>query len=117
MKDLVLTFPLQLLLAFGGFLFHLLKQWQESVKRNEVFIVKSFIISIGMNVIAIPILIFIGGTLSSDLIVMSPLTCVIMGYSGSSMLDGFVNTKKPKEIVSEGTPVIAPVKPSEPPKP
>lgn len=93
-----LTFTLQLLLAFGGWAFHLLKQWQESIKRKEEFVLKSFLLSIAMNLIAIPILIFIGGTLPSDLLVMSPLTCVIIGSFGSSMLSGFVNVKKPKEI-------------------
>lgn len=103
-------FGFQMLLALGGFAFHLLKQWNESVKRKEVFLVKSLIISILMNLIAIPILIYIGGTLPSDLIVMSPLTCVIIGSFGASMLSGFINSKKPKDTVDEGTPVIDPTK-------
>lgn len=101
-------FGFQLLLAFGGFIFHLLKQWNESIKRKEVFIVKSFVISIAMNLVSIPIIIYLGNTMSSDLIVMSPLTCVMAGVFGSSMLSGFINSKKPKEIVEEGTPIIKP---------
>lgn len=84
------------LLAFGGYLFHLLKMWYESTNRNEVFITKSFYISIAMNVVAIFLLIYLGNSLPPDLLVMSPLTCVIMGYSASSVLSGFINVKSPK---------------------
>lgn len=103
-----LSFGFQMLLALAGFLFHFLKQWNESIKRNEHFIKKSLFISIAMNLIAIPVLIFIGGTLPSDLLVMSPLTCVIIGSFGASMLSGFINSKKPKEMIDEDTPVIKP---------
>lgn len=84
-----------MLLAFGGFLFHLLKKWGESIKKNEKMDRRLMLIYFGMNIIAIPVLIFIGGTLPSDLLVMSPLTCVIIGSFGSSMLSGFINAKKP----------------------
>lgn len=86
----------QLLLAFGGYLFHLLKMWQESVKRKETFDRKPFLISVAANIVAIVLLIYIGGSLPTDLIVMSPLTCVILGAFASSMLAGFINIKKPK---------------------
>jgi len=89
------SFGIDLLLAFGGFLFHILKQAGENVKRKETFDKRLMFIHVAMNLIAIPILIFIGGTLPSDLLVMSPLTCVIIGAMGSSILSGFINTKKP----------------------
>jgi uncharacterized membrane-anchored protein len=88
----------QILLAFAGYLFHLLKMYQESLKRNEEFIKKPMIVSVAANVLAICILVYIGGTLPADLIVMSPLTCVIIGSFASSMLSGFINVKKPKAI-------------------
>lgn len=91
-----LNFGLQMLLAFGGFLFHMLKKWGESIKKKESMDKRLLLIYLGMNLIAIPILIFIGGTLPSDLLVMSPLTCVIIGSFGSSMLAGFINVKKPE---------------------
>lgn len=85
-----------ILLAFGGYIFHLLKMWYESIKRNEAFIDRSFFISIAMNVVAIFLLVFLGKSLPPDLIVMSPLACVMIGYSASSMLGGFINVKSPK---------------------
>lgn len=93
-----MSFYEQLLLAFGGYIIHLLKMWIESIKRKETFITQTFYISIAMNVISIFILIYIGGTLPSDIVVMSPITCVIMGWFSSSMLSGIVNLKKPKDI-------------------
>lgn len=84
-----------MLLAFGGFLFHLLKQWGESIKKKEAVDMRILLIKVCMNIIAIPILIFIGDSLPSDLLVMSPLTCVIIGSFGSSMLSGFISAKKP----------------------
>ncbi len=87
-----------MLLAFGGYLFHMAKQYGESIKRNEKFDKRLVAVNLVMNLIAIPILVFIGGTLPSDLLVMSPLTCVIIGAFGSSMLSGFINIKKPKEV-------------------
>lgn len=93
-----MTLIQQMLLASGGYAFHLLKQWYESIKRKEQFDKRLFILSMGMNLIAIPILVYIGGTLPADLLVMSPLTCVIIGSFGASMLAGFINTKKPKDI-------------------
>lgn len=85
-----------ILLAFGGYLFHLLKMWYESTNRKEAFITKAFYISIAMNVVAIFLLIYLGKTLPPDLLVMSPLTCVIIGFSASSVLAGFINVKSPK---------------------
>jgi small basic protein len=93
-----MNFYEQLLLATGGYVIHLLKMWMESIKRKEKFDRETFLISIAMNVISIFILIYIGGSLPADLIVMSPLTCVIIGTFGSSMLSGIVNIKKPKDI-------------------
>jgi uncharacterized membrane-anchored protein len=86
----------QILLAAGGYLFHLLKMYGESLKRNEEFLRKPFIVSAASNIVAILILIYIGGTLPADLLVMSPLTCVIIGGMGSSLLSGFIAIKKPK---------------------
>jgi len=100
----------QILLAFGGFAFHLLKQYQEAIKRNEVFVTKLFWVSIVSNVIAIFILIYIGGTLPPDLIVMSPLTCVIVGSFSGSMLSGFINAKKPKDSIPEDVKTMDPKK-------
>jgi len=92
------SFGIDLLLAFGGFLFHMLKQVGENIKRKEKFDKRLLAIHVAMNLIAIPILIFIGGTLPEDLLVMSPLTCVIIGAMGSSILSGFINTKKPGNV-------------------
>lgn len=105
-------FGFEMLLALGGYAFYLLKQWNESIKRKEVFIVKSFIISICMNLLAIPLLIYVGNTMPNDLLVMSPITCIVIGAFGASMLSGFINSKKPKEIVSDETKVIDPQPPS-----
>jgi len=88
----------QLLLAFGGYAFHLLKKYYEAMQRKETFNRKLLLVSAAMNILAIFILIYIGKRLPEDLIVMSPLTCVIMGFFGSSILGGFINIKKPKEI-------------------
>ena len=93
-----MNFYEQLLLAFGGYIIHLLKLWMESIKRKETFITQTFYISIAMNVISIFILIYIGGSLPAEIVVMSPLTCVIMGSFSSSMLSGVINLKKPKDI-------------------
>lgn len=106
--ELIPQFGFECLLAGGGYAFYLLKQLNESIKRKEVFIVKSFILSIAMNLLAIPLVIYIGNSLSSEVVVMSPLTCVIFGAFASSTLSGFINTKKPKEIVDDETKVIDP---------
>lgn len=102
------NFPSSLLLALGGYVFHVLKMWYEATKRNEVFINKSFYISIAMNLVAILILIYIGKQLPADLIVMSPLTCVIIGFMGSSILAGFINIKAPKAEIPIDTPTTKP---------
>lgn len=88
----------QLLLAGGGYAIHLLKMWAESIKRKERFIKETFYISIAINVISIFILCYICDTLPTDVLVMSPLTCVMIGTFGSSMLSGIINIKKPKDI-------------------
>lgn len=93
-----MNFYEQLLLAFGGYAVHLLKMWGTAIKRKEKFIKETFFISIAMNVISVFILIYICDSLPPELIVMSPLTCVIIGWFNSSMLTGFVNIKKPKDI-------------------
>lgn len=100
----------QLLLAFGGYAFHLLKMYGESLKRQEVWLLKPFIVSVAANLLAIFLLIYVGDQLPPDLIVMSPLTCIIIGSFGSSMLSGFINIKKPKEIVPDDVPIIKPKK-------
>lgn len=90
----------QLLLAYAGFLFHLLKIYQANVKRKETFINQQLLVWVLSNLLAATLLIYIGGTLPPDLLVMSPLTCVIIGFFGSSMLSGFINIKKPKGFES-----------------
>lgn len=106
-----MNFTEQVLLAAGGYLFHLLKQWYESVKRKESFDYKLLLISVGMNILAILILVYIGKQLPPDLIVMSPLTCVIIGFSGSSLLAGFIAAKKPKDIPDDESQAVPPPKP------
>lgn len=91
----------QYALALGGFVFHLLKMWYAATVRKEQFINKLFYIWAAMNVLASALLIYIGRTLPEDLIVMSPLTCIIIGTFGSSMLSGFINVKKPKAITDD----------------
>jgi small basic protein len=93
-----MNFYEQLLLAAGGYAIHLLKMWGESIKRKERFVKDIFFISIAMNIISIFILVYIGETLPADMLVMSPLTCVMIGTFGSSMLSGIINIKKPKDI-------------------
>lgn len=93
-----MNFYEQLLLAGGGYAIHLLKMWGESIKRKEKFVKETFFISIAMNVISIFILIYICDSLPPDILVMSPLTCVMIGTFGSSMLSGIINIKKPKDI-------------------
>jgi small basic protein len=93
-----MNFYEQLLLAAGGYAIHLLKMWGESIKRKERFVRDIFLISIAINVISIFILVYIGDTLPADMLVMSPLTCVMIGTFGSSMLSGIINIKKPKDI-------------------
>lgn len=93
-----MAFYEQILLALGGYVLHLLKMWLEAIKRKEDFIKQTFYISIAMNVISIFMLIYIGNATPLDMLVMSPITCVIIGTFGSSMLAGLINIKKPKDI-------------------
>jgi small basic protein len=88
----------QILLAYAGYLFHLLKMSQAALRRKEEFLTKPFIVSVFANVVAVLLLVYVGNTLPPDLIVMSPLTCIMMGVFGSSMLSGFINVKKPKSL-------------------
>lgn len=85
-----------MILAVAGYAFHLLKLWHEATKRNEEFVNRAFFISVPMNLLSIGILVYIGDKLPEDLIVMSPLTAVIIGFFSSSLLAGFINVKKPK---------------------
>jgi hypothetical protein len=91
-----------MLLAFGGHAIHLLKLYSESLRRKEEFINKSFLASEMSNLIAIPMLVWMADYLPPELFVMSPLGAVIIGTFASSMLAGFINVKKPKEIDSVG---------------
>lgn len=93
-----MSFYEQILLATGGYVLHLLKMWLEAIKRKEDFVKQTFYISIAMNVISIFMLIYIGDAMPLDMLVMSPITCVIIGTFGSSMLSGLINIKKPKDI-------------------
>ena len=65
-------FMVRILLALGGYAFHLLKMYGESLKRQEVWIVKPFVVSVAANILAIFLLIYVGERLPPDLIVMSP---------------------------------------------
>lgn len=105
------TFIEQILLAFGGFAFHLLKMWYAASNRNETFITKRLGIWVAMNIVASILLIYVGKNLPPDLIVMSPLTCIIIGAFGSSMLSGFINVKKPKDVGIDDLDKDAPPKP------
>lgn len=87
-----------ILLAFGGYLFHLLKIYQASLKRQEEFVTKPFLVSVAANILAIFLMIYVGGTLPPDLFSMAPINVVVMGFFGGSMLSGFINVKKPKGI-------------------
>lgn len=87
-----------MLLAFGGHVIHLLKLYGESLKRNEAFVTKIFIVSEAANIISIPMLIWISKYLPPELFVMSPIGAIIIGTFASSMLAGFINVKKPKEV-------------------
>lgn len=91
----------QLLLAYAGFLFHLLKLWYAATNRKEGFINKQLGIWVAMNLLASSLLVYIGGSLPPDLIVMSPLTCIIIGFFGSSMLSGFIQVKRPKSTSND----------------
>lgn len=93
-----MTLVQYMLLAFGGHAIHLLKMWSESIKRNEEFVNKSFIASELANLIAIPMLVWISDYFPPELFVMSPLGAIIIGTFASSMLSGFINVKKPKEL-------------------
>ena len=90
------NFILYLVLAIGGYIFHLSKQYGEAVKRREEFVTKLFLMSVFSNVVAIPLLIYIGDYLPDDLLVMSPVTAVIIGALSSSILSGIIAVKKPK---------------------
>jgi hypothetical protein len=85
-----------LALAEAGYIFHLLKQWYEAEKRKQTIWTRSFFISIPMNQIGLLILVYIGNQLPEDLLVMSPLTAVMLGFFNGSLLSGFINIKKPK---------------------
>ena len=101
-------FVIQLLLAFGGYGIYLGKQYIAALKRNEVFIKKIFIVSIIVNILSIVVLVVIGKSLPPELIVMSPLTCVIIGTFNGTMLAGFINAKRPEGTVEEDIPTIKP---------
>lgn len=90
-----------LLLAIGGHLFHLAKTYAAAVKRNEEYVTKAFVANEVSNLIAIPLLCYIGPTLPPDLFVMSPITAIVIGFAASSLLGGFINVKKPKVNESE----------------
>lgn len=86
------------LLALGGFLFHFLKMWMSALNRKENFLNKPMYLWIAMNLLASCILVYIGPTLPPELIVMSPLTCVLIGVSSSSTLSGIIKIKQPKDL-------------------
>lgn len=85
-----------LVLAYGGYLLHLLKMYGQTVKRKEEFITKMLTVSIVSNIIAIALLVYVAPTLPPELFVMSPITAIVIGWFGSSLLAGIINVKKPK---------------------
>lgn len=91
-----MTFLEMYLLAMAGFLFHLSKVWLSALDRKEQFITQKTIVWIGSNLLAALILVYIAPTLPPDLFVVSPLSVVLIGFFNSSMLGGFINTKRPK---------------------
>lgn len=84
------------LLALGGFVFHFLKLLYTSLNRKEKFLSAKLLVWSLMNVLAALLLVYIGDSLPPELIVMSPITCILIGFSGSSMLSGFIQVKTPK---------------------
>lgn len=92
------NFWLYMGLALGGHVFYLLKQLLENVKRNQIFDKRIFIISEAMNLIAIPLLVYIGTLMPTEILTMSPVTAIMIGGFGSSLLSGIINTRKPKDI-------------------
>lgn len=90
-------------LAFAGHAFYLLKQQLENLKRKQKFDAQAFILSEGMNIIAIFLLVYIGIQAPSDWLTMSPVVAIMIGGFGSSMLSTFINTKKPKDLDTETT--------------
>lgn len=91
------------LLALGGVLIHFLKMWLQAEKRKEKFLSRPTILLLTLNLLSSALLIYIGPTLPPELVVMSPLTCVLMGIFGSSMLTGLVNARRPKNANDEQT--------------
>jgi heme exporter protein D len=85
-------------LALGGYAFHLSKQYLESVKRNEQFVTKLLKASVLSNLIAIPLLVYVGDKLPDDFLVMGPVAAIIIGALSSSLLSGLISIKKPKDL-------------------
>src|SRR5574342_33260 len=85
-----------LILAIGGYFCHLLKQYLQSINRNEEFINKKLKVTIALNLIAIPLLVYVAPTLPPELFVMSPISAIVIGWFNSSLLAGLINVKKPK---------------------
>lgn len=96
-------FWLYILLAAAGHVFYLLKQQLENVKRQQKFDGQTFLLSEGMNIIAIPTLIYLGIQVPTDWLTMSPITALMIGSFGSSLLSGLINTRKPKDDDTETT--------------
>lgn len=86
----------QYLLCGAGLLLHFLKMWYSAVTRKDKFITQKTVLFCAINIISAGILIYIGRTLPPEILVMSPITCVLIGFSGSSMLAGVLNTKRTK---------------------
>lgn len=84
-------------LAFGGHIFYLLKQWLENIKRSQAFNTKIFLVSEGMNIMAIFLLTYLGINAPSDWLVMSPIVAIMIGGFGSSMLSALINTRVSKD--------------------
>lgn len=88
---------LYIALAFGGHIFYLCKQLLENIKRKEKFNKEVFLISEAMNIMAIFLLVYLAIEAPTAWLTMSPITAILIGAFGSSMLSALINTKKPKE--------------------
>lgn len=87
-----------ILLAFGGHIFYLMKQQLENIKRKDKFNWQVFFLSEGMNIMAIFLLVYLGIQAPAEFMKMSPMSAIMIGVFGSTILSSLINTKQPKEI-------------------
>lgn len=92
-----------ILLAFGGHVFYLMKQQLENIKRKDKFNMQIFALSEGMNIMAIFLLVYLGIQAPAEFMKMSPMSAIMIGVFGSTILSSLINTKQPKESVESTT--------------